>query len=283
MSELDEIFAKEFKATCQQREALTGAINLNAISVPAGLSLPVDNAVRKMSKVRIKGVSEEYFNQLNDTDVHLWVRPRLMRRTFDCDGRFILDTKTNKYVTKDVTLPQSCCAVVTEKVIGVPFKFKSNEGFEYVDYVSAGEKKYMIYIVPKKYCFKVSELCLVLSFNRFKSVYSAMELKLMSGHTVYLSVIPYNPRKAYESNYRVLAVKTTRDFSQEWNALQNYWTSIGVLYPRDICELSEPVKGLTNVAYRELNPTLEDYQIYDYTKSLADTGNDAFDEYTEEV
>lgn len=281
MSELEEIFAKEFKAMCQQRKAMTGAINLHAISVPEGLSCPVDPAVSKMSKVRIKGVQEEYFSQLNDTDVYLWVRPRLMRRTFDCDGRFIRDSKTNKYITKDVTLPQNCCAIVTEKSIKVPLKFKSREDFEYVDYATSGNKRYMIYIVPKRYCYKVNELCMVMSFTRLRSVYSAMELKLMSGHTLYVSVIPYNPRKAHEQNYRVLSVQTSRDFSKQWKALKTYWVANGVLFPEGICALSEPIKDVMNVAYRELDPTLEDYQIYDYSKSLADTGNDSFDDMEE--
>lgn len=278
MSELDEIFAKEFKAMCSQREAMSGAINLNAIAVPPQLVTPVEKGVAKMSKVRLKGIKEQYFSELNGTDVFLWVRPNLKRRTFDSEGKFIKDPHTGKFITKDVTLPQNCCAVLTPKAIKVPLKFKSNEQFEYVDYVTTGETKYRIYIVPKGYCYKMTELCLVLSFNRMRSVYSAMEVKLMSGHTVYVSVIPYNPRKAYESNYRVVAIKPTRDFSQEWALLRDFWVKNGILFPRELCELSEPVKDIMNVAYRELSATLEDYQIYDYTKSLADTGNDSFEE-----
>lgn len=276
MATLDEIFAREFRQTCQKREAITGAINLNAISVPPELS-GVQRGFEKMTKVRLKGITDEYYSRLTDSDVFLWLRPHLMRRTFDCEGRFIRDTETNKYITKDVTLPNGCCAVISDKGIGVPLKYSSKEGFDYVDFVTVNGKRYFVYIVPKQYAYKMSELCLVLSFNRLRSFYSSMELKLMSGHTLYLSVVPYSPRRAENSNYRVLKVKASRDFSVEWQQLYNYWVSSGVLYPREMCELSMPVRDITNVAYRDLNPTLEEYQIYDYTKSLKDTGNDSFD------
>ena len=173
--------------------------------------------------------------------------------------------------------------MLSTKCIKVPLKYKAKENFDYVDFVTVGGTNYYIYIVPKCYCYKLNELCLAVSMNRMRYTYSAIELKLLSGHTIYLSVIPYKPSRASEASYRVLSIKTSRDFTKEWASLMVFWQKSGILYPRELCQLSEPVREVMNVAYRELNSTLDEYQVYDYTKSLSDTGNDSFDDENMEV
>lgn len=274
MKSLDMIFAKEFKMTCQQRLARTGAININQIPVPDGMMTPVVPKFRKMNKVLIRGIRIEYFAELNNTTAYLWLKPNLRRRKFDRFGKF--KKENGHFLFDDVVLPQDCAAIISEKSIRVPLAFKQ-EGFDYVDFLVIDGKTYYIYVVPKENCYKLNELALVISVNRLRSFYSSMELKLQSGSTIYLSVVPFQPTRAEALSYRVLSLSMKRDFSKEWSVLYAYWVEKGVLYPRELTELADYSGGVANVAYRELDATLEEYQRYNPDKSLANSGNDDFD------
>ena len=275
MKSLDMIFAKEFKQTCQMRLAQTGAININQIPVPKEFNTMISpTKFRRMNKVLIKGISTEYFSDLNSTVAYLWLKPNLRRRKFDRFGNF--KKENGHFLFDDVALPQNCAAVISEVSIGVPLAFKA-EGFDYVDFIKVDGKNYYIYVIPKEYCYKLNELALVISSNRLRSFYSSMELKLQSGSTIYLSVVKYNPTRVEAQSYRVLALALQRDFSSIWAKLYKYWVAQGVLYPKELTELTDYSIGISNVAYRELDATLEDYRRYS-DKSLADVGNDDFDD-----
>lgn len=266
---LDLIFAKEFKAMAQQRVAYSGAINLYDLPLPKDFR----SGASSMKKVLLRGIREEYYSKLNNVECLHWTRPNLKRRKFGSDGQILTDSN-GKAITVDVPLPNGCAAIATDVKLGVPLKFKSKEGFDYVDCITkprpdgSVERKY-IYIIPKKYCYSINQLALVLSLNKLRSFYFGQEMVLQSGHTVYLYVVPYRPG-GNEKPYRVLCTKTRNAFGAEVDAIMRFWLQSNILFPLEMTQLSEPFKGEMNVGFRVLCSSLEEFVRYNPDKSLAD-------------
>jgi len=166
---LDELFAREFRAMAQQRVALSGALSLYSIPLPASFSGKVEN----VKKVIVNGVHDEYYSKLNGVECIHWTKPNLRRRRFGSDGKYICGAD-GRVITDSVTLPQSCAAVATSVRIAVPLKYKPKEAFDYVDFASrlnpdgSKERRY-VYIIPKNYCYAINQLALVLSLNKLRS------------------------------------------------------------------------------------------------------------------
>lgn len=270
---LDAIFAKEFKQMSQQRVAYSGAISLFNLPLPNSFSGEVDTT----KKVIINGIHDEYYSKLNKSECIHWTRPNLRRRRFGSDGKYLMDAN-GKVLSDPVSLPNGCAAVASDIKLGVPLKYKPKEQFEYVDCLTktnpdgSTERKF-VYIVPKEYCFAVNQLALVLSLNRLRSFYYGQEIVLQSGHTVYMYVIPFKP-SSVERSYRVLKTKTRNDFTAEIEGIMQFWLKAKILYPADLTQLSEPVNGLMNVAYRVLCDTQDEFVRFDPNKSLANDTED---------
>lgn len=276
MASLDEIFYKEFKAMMQERKALSGSININDIPLPE--SFVKSHIVSKKKKVIIRGIQDEYYNKLNNTEVILWSRPKLESRKFGHDGQFLYD-KDGHVLKKEVTLPHNCVAIISDKSIGVPLKFKTKEDFRYVDYIEhkidEEHSEYrFIYIIPRHYCYELNQLALVLSFNKLKNFYWGIEVAFQSGHTVFMYVMPYRVTTA-DVPYRVLMTGTNfDDFNIAIGEINEYWMKLNILFNREECELVDSVKGRSNAAYMDLDPTLDEYTKFNPEKSLADASEE---------
>lgn len=270
---LDSIFAKEFKKMSQERVAISGALSLYSLPLPSSFTGRVDTT----KKVIINGIRDEYYSKLNRTECIHWTKPNLRRRRFGSNGKFLTDAN-GRVLSDPVTLPNGCAAVASDIRLGVPLKYKSKEAFEYVDCLSktlpdgSVERKF-VYIIPKEYCYTVNQLALVLSLTRLRSFYYGQEMVLQSGHTVYMYVIPFKPSST-ERSYRILRTKTRNDFSAEIEGIMKFWLDAKILYPADLTQLSEPVNGVMNVAYRVLCDTQDEFVRYDPNKSLANDTED---------
>lgn len=227
--------------------------------------------VCKANLVLLRGIKEQYYSLLNNSESMLWTRPDLKKRKFNSNGEFLRDAN-GSVLSEDIPLPHGCVAVISSIKINVPLSYKPTDAFQYVDYISSDKTKSVmyIYIVPKTYCYKLNQTALVLSSKSLRSYYDGIKLYLQNGHPVYMCVVPYNPVGA-EKSYRVLATKTSLDFKSEVNEVLALWEKSGVIFPRCLTSLSEPVKGVENCGYQLLNPVLDEYARYDIDKSLADT------------
>lgn len=268
MASLDEIFFKEFNAMMYQRKGMTGQVNLNDIPLPPGAEKHL--FVETRDKVRIVGISEEYFAKLDGTEALLWGRKQLYRRKFDYKGEFMRG-KDGKYILQEVPCPTECVAVISKESIGVPNAFKSKEQSCYVDMISrktaTGTIHRFVYIVPKKYCYKVKQTALVLSWNKLRRFYQGIGLSLTNGSILYMYVIPYNPNSTVH-NYRVLHCKTSVDYTQEITVIKNFWVGNGIMFNPADCQLLDFVKGRENMAYFNLDSTEDMYEVFDATKPL---------------
>ena len=176
MATLEEIFYKEFNGMMQQLKVNNGILNINEVPMP-----PEASSYFKMEKhdiVAIQGINDEYYSKLNNTESLLWNSGQLKRRRFDYKGEFMKD-KDGHQLYDDVTLPHECVAVISDVKLGVPLKYKPSEPFEYVDKVSNkdGLVKY-VYIVPRKYCYKVTQVALVLSLNKMRVYWDGIAIAL---------------------------------------------------------------------------------------------------------
>ena len=269
MQTLEEIFYKEFNSMLAQRRASCGVVNLYDLPMPESIA---NNTIDTHDKVLISGIDDEYYSKLNNTEAILLSRPNLKRRKFDYKGEFI--KKDDNFVFEEVDVPKSCVAVVSKEKIGVPLKYKPSDSFIYVDVINKvnedGEHDVRyIYILPKKFCYKLNQVALVLSLNKLRVYYNGIQLALQNGNIVYIYTIPYKPSKA-ERTYRCLGTKTDLDFTQELNDIKNFWLENKILFDYSMCELSEGVHGRSNVAYEEFPQILDSYSRYNPDKSLAD-------------
>lgn len=266
----EELFFKEFNAMVLALRAYNGPINIY------DMPLPDVNFHRELHEIAyIQGINTEYYNKLNDSEALIWKEGKLKRRKFDYRGEYMLDSEGN-VLTEEVTLPQDCIAVVSEIQIGVPYKFKTEEPFAYVDMVKRNDKIYYVYIVPKKYCYKINQTALVLNTNKMRVYYQGIGLTLKNGSVIYLYVIPYKPTQK-EKGYRVLCSHTDVDYTNEFVAIRDYWLQNNYMFNPALCNLYEGTKGRNNAAMIEFPTVLDEYERFNMEKPMSIDTLDEFE------
>lgn len=269
MASIDEVFFKEFNNMMQILKGTYGYVDLNDIPVPQELVSALKQSKKDM--VVIGNITEKYYDNLNGSLALLWGKAPLKRRKYDYKGEFIKDKEDN-FVYEDVTCPTDCLAVVSDRPIGVPTKFKPDEHFVFVDTVERNldgvvETKF-IYIVPRKYCFKVNQTALVLSWNKLRVYYSGVIMAMQNGHSLYMYIIPYKPTLNSQHNYRVLLTKPSNNYNDEIALLHRFWVKNNVIFDHTQCEMAEPVRGITNPALIQLDGVIDEYVMFNPNKSL---------------
>ena len=266
----EELFFKEFNAMVLALRAYNGPINIY------DMPLPDVNFHRELHEIAyIQGINTEYYNKLNDSEALIWKEGKLKRRKFDYRGEYMLDSEGN-VLTEEVTLPQDCIAVVSGIQIGVPYKFKTEEPFAYVDMVKRDDKIYYVYIVPKKYCYKINQTALVLNTNKMRIYYQGIGLTLKNGSVIYLYVIPYKPTQK-EKGYRVLCSHSDIDYSKELIAIRDFWLQNNYMFNPALCNLYEGTKGRNNAAMIEFPTVLDEYERFNMEKPMSSETLDEFE------
>lgn len=255
-------------------KAESGPVDLYSIPMPESLRHKL--VVEKRDMVTISTIEDEYYGKLGNTVALLWGKGKLMRRKYDYKGEFITD-KNGNFIWKDVTCPNNCVAIVSDKSIGVPTDHKCSEPFEYVDMVTkeeAGKKIHkFVYIVPRKYCYKINQTALVLSFTKLRVYYFGVALAMQNGHTLYVYTIPYKPTQGTYHNYRILMSKPSLSYEEELAEIQKYWLENNIIFNASQCEMVEQVRGITNTAVQVQDTVLDSYIMFDPTKPLGELGS----------
>lgn len=275
MASLDEIFYKEFTQTMLQLKGLSGVFELSSVPLPPDAAKVF--SVESHDKAILSQIGEQYYSKLTGEEVRIWHGGKLYRRKYDYQGKYMVGDD-GKFVVEDVVLPQDCLAVISERSIGVPTKFESKEGFQYVDMVtrtdSGGNKQVRyVYIVPRRYCYKLNQVALVLSLSKLRRYYSGVALSLKNGHVLYVYVIPYKPRNV-TPGYRILHCKTSCDFTTELVMLRDYWVQSGYMFNPAECAMLEVVHGRVNMAYLPLDGVMDEYVRFNADKSMGEADGD---------
>lgn len=270
MPSLDEVFAKEFRHMMNELKANTGYIQLSDIPMPPELAPYMKREVRDM--VAVGKINDQYYGKLSDSTALLWGRTQLSRRKFDYKGEYLKD-KNDKYILEPVECPQECEGIVSDIPIGVPLKYKPAEKMQYVDMLTKVEdgkkiRKY-VYILPRKYLYKISQTALVISWNKLRVFYSGMKVSLQTGHTLFVYIIPFKPTRDAQHNYRIIMTKPSIDYSWELETIRDYWLKKNVMFNPADCELDYQVKGETNLALSQFDGVLDEYVMFDQNKNMA--------------
>lgn len=252
----DNLFYNEFNKMMYYRKGVTGSFSIKGIS----LKTPLDgNVMSKKAKVLMRGIQDEYYKQLNDTTAILLTGCSLYRRKYNKDG--FLKNKEGEVLKDRYAVPRECVAVLSNKRLGVPLKHRPVEKFDYVDYYTVkGVGISFIYIIPRKYCYRLNEVALLLSQTKQNSSYGGYQLSLQNGYYAYLQVVPYRP-KLLERDCKVLGVFNKVNLEQEINKVIEEWVKSGILFDLNFTRLDNPVRGVQNLGYSLVQPTLEDYNM----------------------
>lgn len=264
---MDAVFVKEFD-TMVRELAVTNRVDLFSLPVPD--SFHFSKMDISFDQVTFRGIEEQYYGGLNETTGYLLSRPNLVRKKFNSNGDYVKD-KNGNYFTEDVTVPQECVAVLSRKRLGVPLRFKSQLGFEYVDLYVNNESKelFYIYIVPRQFVYKLNLCALCLSLEKPRKLYGGCQVYLCSGHKVFLYIAPYKISSVVR-NYRVFSVKPSLDFTSMYKDLLTFWGENGIIFNIEWLWLTDVIGDRNNAGYSLLENTLDEYLCYDDNVSLAD-------------
>lgn len=285
MVDLDTMWCREFVQMMNQRKAQNPDFNINEIPLPEGVCMEPE----AFDKVLIRGISEEYYSKLNNTEARIWNGGALYRRKYDYKGEYIRN-KDGNYETTHVPVPNDCIAVMSDVKIGVPNKFKSDEPFEYVDALTRTKDDgtldfhTFVYIIPRKYCYKLSQTALVIGIDKLRNYYEGVSVATVQGYYLNIYIIPYKPTRKVYTRYRVLTTKTSIDYRVEIQAIMNYWLNSGFIFNPSFCETESGYKGRENMAVEHFPIVLEEYIRYDENKSMSiheDDMDTMFDELVE--
>lgn len=224
----------------------------------------------------IKGITEPYFDKLNNTEVQLVGKVALKKRKAASDGSFLVDTKGN-VLKEDIHVPKGSVAVLSpipiglkrfvENDKGLKVEVKLSEGFKYVDFIEKDGKRKYIYIIPKQYVYKLNLCALVVTPSKHKVFYKGCRLALQNGNYLYMYVIPFKAKHTGK-DYRVLGVKSTYNFDAEVETLLRYWYEQKVIFNLSLTRLENAPNGVSNLGLIELENTLSTDDYYRYTEAL---------------
>lgn len=271
--DLDEMWCKEFENMLKLRKANSGILNLYEVPVPDD----VLGVVNHNKLVMLSDITEEYYEKLNNSTVFVWNHGELIKRKYDNTGKPMKDKYGNPILVS-VPKPDNCIAILSKTSIGVPQKFKSEEGFDFVDIISrtnddGSKEKYLVYIIPKKYCYEINQTALILTTNKYRVYYQGIQVALTNGNKLYVYIIPYKPTNKESRNYRLLATKDDCDYTRELSSLRDYWIQNGIIFNPQLCECLGGYKGRDNMAIETLPVVMEEYRRYDENKSMDVTSN----------
>lgn len=312
---IDDIFYNDFKIMMKRlkdtnQPVLQPLYNAQGTVIKDDFPIPAPFLTKyevfKTDKVVVHNIVEDFYSALNDkTGLYYYrkggVKQDLNRRLIDSQGNYIQLDERGNYVTEGgtyqyehVTKPDGSEAFFFPIPIGVKQSYKpKEEGFDYVDKMDKAtlcgvETDLFMYIIPKKYCFRVNQTALIVSFKQAKDFYYGVEMATRYGRYIYLHIVPYQPlRNGGSSSTRVIATDTKPDnLIGLAKQIQKYWIDKGLVFNPVMCNVSSGLHEC-NMALTVLEPTLS---LYNYCEDIALDGvtqleqdyNDADTEFVED-
>ena len=263
--ELDKEFYKEFIQTMRERKSYTGAFNLQSLYIPEQLSTEVP----KTDTIMLRGIRIEHYSKLNNTECLKIGRANLVRRLYNSKGEFKCDNSGN-VLTEEVDVPHGSIAVLSDVNTHVPAAFKE-DGFNYVDYLErqlkdGKVKRSYIYIVPKRYCYRVNKIALIVANNKQTQTYAGYHVYLQNGHDIYLQVVPFKPSSSKNAGKRVISLKNSIDFEKEMTYLLKAWIQKKIIFDPRYFEVEGCKVG--NLVFEPITANLDFYEIIDVEHNL---------------
>lgn len=251
-AENTRMFRKEFKAMCEYRQQYLRNVRkfaLMNLPLPANMQ-DIDISNCKAEYAEIKGVTEEFFKELNGVRVHVYPdKTKMVRPRVQSDGTVMRDT-TGAVVLSTIEVPKGSLLVATNKKVvipsfvqdtqGVKVKYKPKDsGFMYITVSGVKQDdgsvlRQYYYAIPKQYLYELNYCGLVLSLHprRVQTFYYSVRLMLQNGCCIYASVMPLNKISRAVEEQRIVYKALSCDMQKVIRYLFDFWAAQPVVtYP----------------------------------------------------
>ena len=219
-------------------------------------SIDDDNSIiyrtDERQQIHIEGIDEQYYSELNGTDVLLW-KGDLQWRKYDYMSKYMKDENGN-YIYKDTKSSISNTQKVLSPIdIGVPAKYTPTvDGFNYVDFYADTPdgfkatdtleeaeqlgKVYRLYTIPNQYCYRMKSTALILApstTRRFK-FFKAKVLPFVTGEYLTLGYVE-KPRQSASSDktYRLITIRGDLEYDILMKQLIKFWVDNKIVFHPD--------------------------------------------------
>lgn len=275
---MDDVFKKEFEKMLEDRKCYLGMyyrFNLYDIPLPSFPNLIKDVLINtdnnkeeldvKQRTYIVKGLDEPYFKKLNDTEVKIVNKDKVMKRIADADGKFIV--KNDDYVYKTIDVPKGFKAIHSNIPIGIQRKivvkgveklYNPTYGFHYVDYFESPTERRYVYIIPEENLVPadMGMLIMTVESSTHRDYYKGYKVALTNGYSIKLFVESWNKRnnsantvpidkigrKLVNNTYRIIGAKVSMDFEQEIEQLFAFWTARSIMFDRKLTSLQYAIE-----------------------------------------
>lgn len=263
----EELFFREFTTMMSCRRANFGNVPkfyYRNLPVPKFESILLRKNVHS---ALVKGLSEKYFSELNNTHVYIYNATVLHKKLYNVNGEPL--KSKGKNITREIRVEKGFVAVLSTVSIHLPNivdgkRYKASEGFAYVDFLKVSGTTYFVYVIPKKNVYRLKLCAMVLTQNKHRIFYQGCRVACQNGKYLYLYVIPLK-RYTVNSEFRLICVKAAVNFTQELKSLLDMWQHLGVIFNISITKLLTGVRGENNVAISMYDGSLDltEYQSTD--------------------
>lgn len=279
----EDLFVQEFKQMILYRQRYLSTVRkfaLENLPLPQGLH---DMSINNTEYAVIKGVSEKYFDVLNNTSVQVYASRNVARPRVDSKGNVMRD-ESGAVMLRKISIPEDSMLVSTDKNIKLP---------NYITDVTGMNQKYVVtdtrflyatcinnkasdgtvhkqyfYAIPKEYLYKQNPCALVMSINprRAQTFYSSKRILLQNGQYIYLSVMPI--KKIYgKAEQRIIYKGLTCNMDRIIDIILQFWSqTAAVRYPNGYILTYAFPKGSTVAT--DINGTNWDLAIKDMSNAM---------------
>ncbi|MFA8998102.1 hypothetical protein ACEI87_10525 [Clostridioides difficile] len=252
----DLLFFGEFKALINDRRKSNLNIPLNSMTIPSFPNL-IKN-IPSNPAIFVMGIEKKNFSLLNNSKAEL----------LDLSNK--KNIVTNKCFEKNLVnynykkMNKHCVLIISKIFIGIVNDTKSkNPKASKYNYVGCIEKenkeKLYIYIIPKKYVYKINICALILTSKKIDKFYNGFKLIKQDGESIYLYVIPYQYKK---SDYDILGLKYSSNFNKEIKLILSHWINKNYIFDFKLTYLETYIDRTYNLAIKYYNSTINENYTY---------------------
>lgn len=170
----------------------------------------------------VRDIKDKFFKRLNGHDVYPYKARVIEHNAYYNSGKVKGRVET--------VIPADCVAVRSNVILGLPGLYKpEDKRLQYLDYETLpnGFKVY-IYVLPKENLW-FNHRTAVIASNTFKRAnYGGYKVTLLNGHTIYLSIVDFNPTLYEQAGINVINVSKGLIGTDYLDWLITEWSKPGI-------------------------------------------------------
>lgn len=267
MPRMEDLLLKDFKKMMSERSTIDFGYDYNRIPLPSMTSL--EKPIYEYRRCVVNGLDSLDTKSYKDLEgkIVFYIPPNQYANIEE----EVCNVKTGQKLDEFVNVPSTHVRILSNVMV------LNEEENEYEKVVTTEKSKtvalqgqdcwldgkvkigvylYYSYIIPRKYVRTINYLELLFTFNRRSKHYGGYRLALQTGLYAYLYVMPFTYKQHRDS--LSLGVCTSMNIGTDINNLIALWKDNGIIFDLNLTELEDYSKGVTNLAYQVLEPTILD-------------------------